>query len=435
MSSQTIDPRGLTVEAVRETPSLCAEGVLGITPFPYQREFLDTREPRKAAVCGRQVGKTEMAAMEALHVGLTTLDTTVLIIAPTQRQSSELFRRVRNLLRGGRADDPGIVRETQTTLELDNGSRIISLPAGSDGANIRGYAASHIIVDEAAFVEDHVFRSVLLPMLATTSGTLTLLSTPFGKRGFLYEEAWMGDGWSTFHVPTYDSPLVDDAWIEDQRHTLAEIEFRQEIEGEFVEAADAYFDHDIVEAAFPDDHAFDPEEPVVLGGDIARHGADRTVILAMTLDGVVSGDHLVSDANLDLSGAVGHVKRLSQELDVRAVCLDETGLGAGPVEMLQHDTSLPVRGVKFTIERKQSLYGGLRAAFEAEEIQLPPHRRLRQELLDLGYDMTRGGKTRIHATDGGHDDHPDALALANWIRHRVSDPRQRGEDDGRVTFL
>ena len=425
MSATTPD-----VDTVRRQPSAFAEHVLGVELFSYQREFVDTRASRKAAVCGRQVGKTEMAAMEALHVGLTTADTTVLIIAPTQRQSAELFRRVRGLLRGGRYPKPGIERETQTILELANGSRIISLPAGSDGANIRGYAASHIIVDEAAFVDDHVFRSVLLPMLATTNGTLTLLSTPFGKRGFLYEEAWMGEGWETFHVPTYDSPLVDEEWVDEQRATLSKTEYLQEIEGEFVEAADAYFDHDTVEAAFPDAHEFDTDAPVVLGGDIARHGADRTVIIAMTLDGVVSGEYLVSDADLDLSGAVGQVKRIARDLDVRAVCLDETGLGAGPVEMLQTDTSLPVRGVKFTIERKQSLYGTLRSALEERELELPPHRRLRQELLDLGYDMTRGGKVRIHAPDGGHDDHPDALALANWIRHRVVDPREQSDDGG-----
>lgn len=415
-----------TKETIRRDPSAFSSHVLGFDLFEYQRDFLESQSNRKAAVCGRQVGKTEMAAVEALHTALTQAETTVLIIAPTQRQSAELFRRVRGLLRGGRHPNPGIERETQTILELVNNSRIISLPAGSDGANIRGYTASHIIVDEAAFVEDHIFRSVLLPMLATTKGTLSLLSTPFGKRGFLYEEGWMGgDNWDRFYVPTYESPLVDESWIDEQRQTLSDVEFKQEIEGEFVEAADAYFDDETVRSAFDDHLEAATDKPVVLGGDIARHGADRTVIIPMTLDGEVIGEQIVSNPDMDLTEAVGQARRLASEFDVQAVCLDETGLGAGPVEMLQNETNLRVHGVKFTIDKKQSLYGTLRSTLEDGDLSLPTHRRLKQELLDLEYSMTRGGKVRIHAPEGSHDDHPDALALANWIRTRVPDPRDQ----------
>ena len=421
-------------DTIRSQPSAFAGAVLDVGLFDYQQEFLDSDASRKAAVCGRQVGKTEMAAIEALHVALTGADTTALIIAPTQRQSSELFRRLRGLA-GQARHDVGVDRETQTVMELVNGSRIISLPAGSDGSNIRGYTADHIIVDEAAFVEDEIFRSVLLPMLATTGGTLSLLSTPFGKRGFLYEEAWTGDGWDLIHVPTARSPLVDEEWIEDQRATLSQAEYRQEIEGEFVEAADAYFEDAVVKAAIGEADPSDGE-PVVLGADIARHGTDRTVIIPMTLDGDVIGEKIVSAPDMQLTEAVGEVKRLIDDLDVRGVCIDETGLGAGPVEMLQSDVSVGVHGIKFSIDTKQSLYGALRSALEDGELALPEHRRLRQELLELEYDMTRGGKTRIHAPDGAHDDHPDALALANWLRTRVDDPRdRRGDDSGGISYL
>ena len=426
----TADP---TVETVRRDPAAFSTHVLGLDLFDYQQKFLASENDRKAAVCGRQVGKTEMAAIEALHVALTNRDTTVLIIAPTQRQSSELFRRLRGLA-GEAGHEVGIERETQTVIELVNDSRVISLPAGSDGANIRGYTADHIIVDEAAFVPDQIFRSVLLPMLATTDGTLALLSTPFGKRGFLYDEGWHGDGWHTIQVPTKRSPLVDAEWVEEQRDTLSDTEYRQEILGEFVEAADAYFDRQTVVDAF--DGADAGDAPVVIGADIARHGADRTVIIPMTIDGETVGDEIVSSADMDLTQAVGAVKDLTGRLNVRAVCLDETGLGAGPVEMLQSEASVPVRGVKFTIDKKQSMYATLRSALEDGDLSLSEHRRLKQELLDLEYDMTRGGKTRINAPEGGHDDHPDALALVNWIRTRVGDPRDRdGDDDNGLSYL
>lgn len=395
---------------LRADPAVFADVAFGQRLFDYQREYLDADSDRKALVCGRQVGKTEVCALDGLHYASTHGDVTVLITAPTQRQSSELFKRVKDLI--GRAEhDWGIERSTQTIVELANGSRIICLPSGSDGNSIRGYTADYIIVDEAAFVEDTVFTSVLLPMLATTDGTLALASTPFGKRGFLYEEAYQSDDWHVTEVASHDSPLVDDGFVEEQRSTLSELEYRQEIEGEFVEAADTFFPRELVAGAIDPDATFRGRNSVTLGVDLARHGHDRTVILPVDGDGVVGPIHRSTDWSL--SEGAARVASLVEEYDVKRVVVDETGVGAGAVEMLEADVGRAlVEGVKFTIDRKQSLYNSLKAALDEGNVTLPDDRLLRQELTDLEYEMTRGGKTKIGHPDGGHDDHPDALALA-----------------------
>jgi phage FluMu gp28-like protein len=95
------------------------------------------------------------------------------------------------------------------------------------------------------------------------------------------------------------------------------------------------------------------------------------------------------------------------------VRVDETGLGAGVVEMLESEIGRRVvEGVKFTIDRKQSMYNGLKSALESDEIELAHHPRLGRELKRLTYSLTAGGKTKITHPDNGHDDHPDALVLA-----------------------
>jgi len=347
----------------------------------YQEEFLGTDAKRKAMVCGRQVGKTEVCAVDGLHAASTRPGVTVLITAPTQRQSSELFKRVKDLI--GRArHDWGIERSTQTIIELKNDSRIICLPSGTDGNSIRGYTADYIIVDEAAFVEDAVFTSVLLPMLATTDGTLALASTPFGKRGFLYEEAYQSDGWHVVEVPSYDSPLVDESFIEEQRTTLSALEFDQEIKGEFVEAADTFFSRELIAEATDTDADFRAASGVTLGVDLARHGRDRTVILPVDDRGIVGPIRRSSDWSL--TQGVAQVTEAVGEYDVQSVVVDETGVGGGAVEMLEDDIgSYLVDGVKFTIDRKQSLYNTLRSALESDEVVLPDDRLLRQELTDL----------------------------------------------------
>ena len=59
----------------------------------------------------------------------------------------------------------------------------MGLPANE--ATVRGFSAvSLMVVDEAARVPDDLYEAVK-PMLAVTDGALWLMSTPFGRRGFL----------------------------------------------------------------------------------------------------------------------------------------------------------------------------------------------------------------------------------------------------------
>jgi len=72
-----------------------------------------------------------------------------LLVSPSLRQSTELFRTVMGYFRK-LSDAPEILAESVTRLELANGSRIVSLP-GTEGT-IRGYAAaSLIVIDEASW--------------------------------------------------------------------------------------------------------------------------------------------------------------------------------------------------------------------------------------------------------------------------------------------
>ena len=75
--------------------------------------------------------------------------------------------------------------DSKLRMELANGSRILSLP--SNEQTVRGYSADLIVLDEAARCDDDLI-SALAPMLGATGGTLVGLSTPYGKRGWYYEQ-------------------------------------------------------------------------------------------------------------------------------------------------------------------------------------------------------------------------------------------------------
>src|SRR5215212_4036144 len=72
---------------------------LGIDPDPWQRVLLRSASPRLLLNCSRQSGKSTMAAIIALHRALYYADSLVLVLAPSLRQSQELFAKVASFYR------------------------------------------------------------------------------------------------------------------------------------------------------------------------------------------------------------------------------------------------------------------------------------------------------------------------------------------------
>ncbi len=179
----------------------------GFTPDPWQAQVLRSRSPRILLNCSRQSGKSTVVAMLAMWTALYCPGSLTLIVSPAERQSKELFRKALAVYRAlGRPVPPQ--SESALQLELDSGSRIIALP-GKEGT-IRGYSGVDLIaIDEAARVPDETYQAVR-PMIAVSGGRIIALSTPFGTRGWWYQE-WMGiggDGLSRRQVqPPAGTPL------------------------------------------------------------------------------------------------------------------------------------------------------------------------------------------------------------------------------------
>jgi hypothetical protein len=67
---------------------------VGIEPDDWQSEVLTSNHPRKILCCGRQTGKSTVAAVLSIHKALTMPGVTVLVVAPGRgRPSSYSVRR------------------------------------------------------------------------------------------------------------------------------------------------------------------------------------------------------------------------------------------------------------------------------------------------------------------------------------------------------
>jgi hypothetical protein len=143
-------------------------------------------------------------------------------------------------------------QESALRLELQNGSRIVSLP-GTE-SSIRGYSAvSLLVVDEAARVDDALYYSIR-PMLAVSEGRLVCLTTPAGQRGF-FHGAWMNGGadWERIEITASECPRISKEFLAEEKRTLGSFWYRQEYNCEFLAMEDALLSPEDVDKAFSAD--------------------------------------------------------------------------------------------------------------------------------------------------------------------------------------
>jgi len=224
---------------------------VGIIPDDWQIAVLASDHPRKILCCGRQTGKSTVGAVLAVHKALTVPGSTVLVVAPGERQAKLLFSKARRLYELAGHPLPAH-SERRTGLELSNGSIIEALPAVE--RTTRGYSVDLLVVDEAAAVQDMDYHGIL-PALIATQGEQVLLSTPRGKRGF-FHEIWHAvesvdhmDDWLRIMVRSDEVERIRPEDLDVFRHSMPEQFFRQEFYCEFLDTEGSLFSHDDIEAA------------------------------------------------------------------------------------------------------------------------------------------------------------------------------------------
>lgn len=190
-------------------------------PDPWQRRLLTDQAWVQALVlCGRQTGKSTVAASLALQTALEKPGSTTLIVSRSLRQAAELKRKVDEFHHGllaGRAplkatrrgrgfrplpwrinrrfheevDDDESVRDSVMAKEIGNGSRILAMPCSADTSV--GFTIDLLIYDEAARIPDGVYYPMRPTVARARSrgegGRVIALTTPNGKQG------WFWDSW------------------------------------------------------------------------------------------------------------------------------------------------------------------------------------------------------------------------------------------------
>jgi hypothetical protein len=267
----------LTRQVAREilfrlSPPAWAERILDIKLDPWQEKQVSAPAgARVICLVHRQAGKTTGGSVAVAHTMiLRTPGSTSLVLAPTQKQSAEFVRRLReHLLKAGEK----LAVDNTFGVEIENGSRCLALP-GQDDAGIRGLTISggDLVIDDAARIDDRLYDAAR-PMLIRHARTarLMLLSTAWAKDGFFYRVWSDGDerDWIKVEAKVSECLHIPPEEIERERRAMPASVFAREYLNQFDSLETRFFSADAIAATFggvmgptPDEHEGD-DDPVV----------------------------------------------------------------------------------------------------------------------------------------------------------------------------
>ena len=229
----------------------------GLDPEPWQSRFLDSYAQRLGCLASRQCGKSSSPPARPVCFAMTNPGTTVLVLAPTLRQSSELLLKV-----GGVTQIAGLKIASWSQFQIvladkqpGAASRVVCLPGSNEdsGASTRGYAADMLILEEAAFLNDAVISSVLPSIAARPKAQLIGISSA-GIIGTYFHSVMTSpqSRWTKMIVPAAESGRFTRQQLEELKLTLG-ARYAVEMECQWGSVGDSIYTEDVMTAAFGTD--------------------------------------------------------------------------------------------------------------------------------------------------------------------------------------
>lgn len=435
-------------------------------PTDYQALVLDYGEEKARAQvapkAGRQVGKTEIAGIIGADHALTNRNTDVLYAAPGQDTADEMFDEFKDAFKHGpfSKEQYGVTKDNETEWKFEGGTRASSRTLGAveqdDNPGNRGRNPTCVIIDEAAYERDKVYTEEIEEFFIThPEYEYYLFSTPApnnyfeeranpDKLGFQSREEALEEEWSWYapYWPTKISPFAQQDFIERKREEYDKATFEKEFLGVFPDDSGSAIPHSTLVPNLKPDITHPREEKRVLAIDPARQGSDEMVAFDLGMSGrywnAWSFETINGPVFIEFLHGVHTGERHDADIDVpwpggwpepdvgngrlpnggyQTILIEENGVGGFAADFAKAGLGGVVKVVNQTNKTKQNIYQRFIKDLEGEELALPNHRKLVNQATKLKKTFTPTGKAKYEHPPGGHDDWPDAVAMANWARH------------------
>lgn len=381
-------------------------------------------------IAGRRSEKTKTAAAIALYLASVGAlhyriseklspgeKAVVSLVAVDRKQAGLAMDYINGLVDNSPILAGMVIRRDTESLHLNN-SVAIEINTNSFRA-VRGRTLLATIFDEVAFFRSdstvtpdrEVYRAAL-PGLATLNGLMIGISSPYSRRGLLYDkyrrhfgksdDVLVVKGASRVFNPNLDARIVEDALRDDPESAKSEWlgEFRSDLEA-FVsrEAIDAIVRPSPLEIPYHRNHRYfgfvDPS-----GG-----GQDEFGMAIGHLEGDIAVVDLIRAQKGTPAAIVAEYAGILKAYDIRSVTSDRYA-GSWPAdEFARHGIS-----VKHSEKSKSELYIDALPRINSQCAEIPPDEKLINQLCCLERRTSRAGRDSIDHPQGGHDDRANVVA-------------------------
>jgi hypothetical protein len=383
------------------------------------------------AVVGRRGGKTRAAATLATYLGALCDHSEItapgerpliLCLGQNQRQAAVCFGYIGGVFDTSPLLAPLVTNRTADVLELSTGVNIEVRAASARG--LRGLTSAAVIGDEASFWStddnsvnaDSEILNAVRPTLATTGGPLSVISSPYAKRGEVYEThrdhfGNKGDrrilvvqGASRDFNPSLPQSVVDRALKRDPASASAEYlgQFRGDLE--------SFVSREAIEAC-------------TVGGRTELPPAGERYVGFVDVSGGVHDSHCCAVAFMRDGVATLTAAREITGGDVESVVSEFAGmLRAYNVTDIWSDrygaswvwSAFERAGIRlqYSPKSRSELYLELLPALHSKQVELLDLPKLQSQLIALQRRTTSAGRDIIDHPPGQHDDLANAVAGA-----------------------
>jgi hypothetical protein len=387
-------------------------------------------------VVGRRGGKSRAMATLATYIAglcrhpLVRGEKGILLcVAPDQRQASIVLDYATAAFEQSPILEQLIAKRTSDALELTNG---INLEVRSSSfRRLRGPTYIAVIADEAAFwysdefsanVDSEILNSIR-PGLSTTGGPLIIASSPYARRGVLFElhkrhfgvdgdAILVAQGTSRDFNPSLPQSVVDRALERDHAAASAEYlaRFRSDIE--------TFVAYEVVQSCIGDHLEMAPLAKHRYFGFVdpaSGSGQDSFSLAVSRRDGERIVIDCIREARPPFSPEVviEDFAKLLRAYRITSVTGDRYA-GEFPREQFRK------RSISYECNEKpkSDLFRDLLPLLNSGQILLPKSERLATQLCGLERRVQRSGKDSIDHAAGGHDDLANACAGAAALAGR-----------------
>ena len=269
-----------------------------------------------------------------------------------------------------------------------------------------------LVADEASGIDEAVYEAASGSMSSPGSITL-LIGNPTRDSGFFWRTHVLErERWHCLTVSSAESRRVDPAYVAEmaQRYGPESNAYRVRVLGQFPSGSDdTFIPGELVDSAMARDVALDVGAPIIWGLDVARFGADASVLIKRQGNCVTEPPRRWRNVDLMvLAGAIKHEFDLAGNARPMLIVIDSIGIGAGVVDRLQ-EQGTPVLGVNVAespanasnyMRLRDELWARTREWLASRTVRLPKDDQLRDDLVAPRYTFSSTGKLTIESKEG-----------------------------------